>query len=143
MSKKPTKKIIINGIEYVQVRKDDVDGNAIWWKNVPQVPNGVSGSGLHMFEDGKNHYDFYIDGQKIDSEPTTEKVGSTIIIDTKGNGTFCAPKGKILVLTGKGGNPTFISPEEYLTNKEQYMVVLRNNHGQPHVLALSFMKKKK
>ncbi len=64
MSNKPTLKMKINEVEYLQIRKDQA-GVPIWWKNKPILPANALGSGLHFISEVGAHYDFYEGGTPL------------------------------------------------------------------------------
>ena len=133
---KKDKKIDINrdGTIYKQIR---TEGNDTTWKNVPKVESDVLASGLHIIsgKTERNHYDYYIGKKKLEGvkESTQERLSGILLKIGKGN--FAVPPNKIIVLTGENGIPTFISYENYQKNYEKFRIVLKNNHGQPCVIA--------
>ncbi len=135
MPKKPTQRIIIDEIEYNQIRKDKTNGKPEWWKNKPLVDKNMPASGCHYIADKseQNHYDHYLGNKEITKEYVNAKIGGCFSYFK--NGTFISPAGKIFVFTGKNGKPAFISKEAYEKNKDKYQIIFEKE-GIIHYVAL-------
>ena len=119
MSEKPITKIKIDNTIYKQIRKENKIGESIWWKNKPELSEGIYGSGLHVINDCRtnNHYDFYNGKEEIKTkrEKTCPEIGGVF---NNNNGTFVIPPNMIWIKNAD--IPTFISNEEYQNNREKY-----------------------
>lgn len=126
MSKKTKKAdVVIDDIPYKQIQwSNNSDTN---WKNIPQNPSGIIGSGFHRVEKNKeeSHWDIYNGDKKIGQKPIEGKLPKfrAVLINFENHGIFPAPsENHIAVLRGSDKPMGFISLEHYRKNKKRYRV---------------------
>ncbi|MCK4647324.1 hypothetical protein KAT24_00130 [Candidatus Pacearchaeota archaeon] len=144
MSKKTkTTDTLIDGVRYKQIQY--TNKNDTWWKNVPQNPEGIIGSGLHIIDKQrqKSHWEKY-DGKTEIKEDKEYLVNPPKIrslkIDFKTHGIFPAPPdNQIGVLRGSDKMMEWVSLEYYKRNKDKYSIILGDENN-PTVLKLKGIK---
>jgi hypothetical protein len=116
----------IDGVMYKQIQH--TNKNDTWWKNIPQNPTGVIGSGLHIIDKNRenSHWEKYNGNKKIEgseeylSQPPKFRA---VKIDLKNHGLFPAPsENHIAVLRGNNKQIGWISLEYYKKNKKKYSI---------------------
>ncbi|MBU2053011.1 MAG: hypothetical protein ABIJ14_01540 [Nanoarchaeota archaeon] len=140
MSKKTKKAdIVIDDVPYKAIQYKNE--NETWWKNVPQNPEGVIGSGLHRIDKKRenSHWDIYDGDKKIGKKPIEGNLPKfrSIIINLKKGGIFPAPsENHIAVLRGSNKPMGFISLEHYQKNKKRYKVKMGDENNPDVVVDL-------
>lgn len=125
---KKTKKadIVIDDVPYKQIQH--TNSNDTWWKSIPQNPQGVIGSGLHIIDKNRenSHWDKYDGDKKIEGSEEYLKEPPkfrAVLINFKNHGIFPAPsENHISVLRGSDKPMGWISLEHYKKNKTKYRV---------------------
>ena len=141
---KKTKKagIAIDGVEYRVVQWSNSTETNL--KYVPQNPQGVIGSGLHIPEKNKQrtHFDMYDGKEHLKGQEKYVgedfKFAPMAVINFKEHLVFPIPQDNpIAVLRGKDKLMEFISLEHYRKNKERYKVEL-GDEDNPNVVVEQF-----
>ncbi len=146
MSKSDKKiELKVDDTTYKQIRVDRA--KETYWKNIPQVSDGVLASGLHFIDKNReeSHYDFFIgkEPQPQMKEYLKEPIRKQSLILNPEKGVFVAPNGKILVTSKESNIPTYISRENYEKNKEDYFIKVHDGHGNPVVVGIKPKKENK
>jgi len=144
MSKSKKSTIIIDGTEYKVIQW--TNSNETNLKYVPQNPQGVIGSGLHIPEKNRQrtHWDYYDGNKKIEGERKNVeedfKMAPMAVINFKEHQVFLLPpNNQIAVLRGKDKPMEFISNEYYKKNKAEYLqryFVRLGDEENPQILEL-------
>jgi len=132
MSSKDKKtEMIIDGTKYKQIRHDTP--NDTNWMNIPQIEEGVIGSGLHIVDKARErtHWDKFNGKTKLDEEPQYLNEPPKINNLKMSDGTIFAapPHNTILVLRGSDQPEEWVSLEYYQKNKEKYYVKIGNSEN--------------
>ena len=126
MSKKTRKTdTVIDDVMYKQLQH--VGEDETYWKDVPKIPSGKIGSGLHMMKNKiqNNHMDNYDGNTVIAKKYLGEKAPGfrAVKLNLKNHGIFPAPSpDHITVLRGSDKSGGWISLEHYNKNRKRYRV---------------------
>jgi hypothetical protein len=126
MSKRKKSTILMDGIEYRVIQWTNLTETN--YKYVPQNPQGIIGSGLHVPEKNKQeiHWDYYNGNKPFENKKEYVKEGFKMApiaaINFKEHQVFLLPKdNQIIVLRGENNPMEFISYEYYKKNKVEYL----------------------